>query len=213
AALSEAVFVDHDMWEKIVLNLISNAYKFTLEGRIGVSLTQREHEAVLAVTDTGTGIRAEELPHLFERFHRIEGARARTHEGTGIGLALVQELARLHGGSVTVESRYGEGSTFTVHIPLGRAHLPAERIAAKAERSARAGPQTAAYLQEARGWAKHPGRVGDARRARRQDRSARRRSGRCPAARAARGRQRRHAPLRAPAARAALPRARGGRRP
>ena len=70
------------------------------------------------------------MPRLFERFHRVEGARGRTHEGTGIGLALVQELVKLHGGSIFVESELGRGSTFTVHIPFGTAHLPRERIGA-----------------------------------------------------------------------------------
>src|ERR1700761_7966431 len=116
------------MWEKIVLNLLSNAFKFTLAGGISVSLSEEGGAAKLSVRDTGVGIAALELPHLFERFHRIEGVRARTHEGTGIGLALVQELVRLHGGTVSVESVHGEGSTFTVTIPLGLGHLPADRI-------------------------------------------------------------------------------------
>ena len=140
------------MWEKIVLNLLSNAYKFTLEGGISVALRQEEGAAVLSIGDTGTGISAEELPHIFERFHRIEGAPARTHEGTGIGLALVQELARLHGGRVAVHSRCGAGTTFSVHIPLGHAHLPAERVGVRRERDARAGTHALAYVEEALGW-------------------------------------------------------------
>ena len=124
------VHVDRDMWEKIVLNLVSNAFKYTLAGRIAVSLRQEADSIVLAVADTGVGIPEKELPHVFERFHRVEGIQGRTHEGTGIGLALVQELARLHNGSVTVVSQPGAGSTFTVAIPLGIAHLPADRIAA-----------------------------------------------------------------------------------
>ncbi|HEY2294650.1 MAG TPA: ATP-binding protein [Thermoanaerobaculia bacterium] len=126
--LPEPVFVDRDMWEKIVLNLLSNAFKYTLDGEIEVSLRAAGGAAVLAVRDTGTGIPAAELPSLFNRFHRVEGARGRTQEGTGIGLALVAELARLHGGTAGVESIYGEGSTFTVAIPLGKGHLPADRV-------------------------------------------------------------------------------------
>jgi signal transduction histidine kinase len=99
--LAEPAYVDREMWEKIVLNLLSNAFKFTFEGTIEVSLRQENGHFQLAVTDTGTGIPADELPRLFERFHRVEGAKGRTHEGSGIGLALVQELTRLHGGSVT----------------------------------------------------------------------------------------------------------------
>jgi PAS domain S-box-containing protein len=128
---SEPVFIDRDMWEKIALNLISNAFKFTLEGEISVSLRTSNGSAVLSVRDTGTGIPDTELPNLFNRFHRVAEARGRTQEGTGIGLALVQELAKLHGGTVGVESVYGKGSTFTVTIPLGKAHLPLERIGAR----------------------------------------------------------------------------------
>ena len=117
------------MWEKIVLNLLSNALKFTFEGKIDVFVRQEGGAAVLRVTDTGVGIAEADLPLVFARFQRIEGTRARTHEGSGIGLALVQELAKLHGGSVSVKSRVGEGTTFTVLIPLGSAHLPADRIA------------------------------------------------------------------------------------
>jgi signal transduction histidine kinase len=126
--LPEPVYVDRAMWEKIVLNLVSNAFKYTLDGEIEVALRPGSGSAVLSVRDTGTGIPAAELPKLFHRFHRIEGARGRTYEGTGIGLALVQELARLHGGTVAVESTEGEGSTFTVSVPLGTGHLPPERI-------------------------------------------------------------------------------------
>ncbi len=130
--LPEPVYVDRDLWEKIVLNLVSNAFKYTLAGEIGVSLRVdrrgKNGAAVLAVRDTGTGIPAAELPNLFNRFHRVEGARGRTQEGTGIGLALVLELAKLHGGTVGVDSVDGAGSTFTVAVPLGRDHLPAERI-------------------------------------------------------------------------------------
>jgi signal transduction histidine kinase len=126
--LAEPAYVDREMWEKIVLNLLSNAFKFTFEGTIEVSLRQENGHFQLAVTDTGTGIPADELPRLFERFHRVGGAKGRTHEGSGIGLALVQELTRLHGGSVTVESEYGKGSTFRVSIPSGTDHLPQQQI-------------------------------------------------------------------------------------
>jgi signal transduction histidine kinase len=116
--LPHPVCVDPDMWEKILLNLISNALKFTFEGRIRVSLKPRGDQAVLTVEDTGAGIPDDELPHVFDRFHRVQGVRARTVEGSGIGLALVHELARIHGGSVTVESRLEVGTTFTVAIPM-----------------------------------------------------------------------------------------------
>ncbi|MBC8144811.1 MAG: response regulator, partial [bacterium] len=139
APLTEPVFVDREMWEKIVLNLVSNAFKFTRAGEIEVRLREASAStanddgsgqgvAVLSVRDTGTGIATDQMPHLFERFHRVEGGWARTLEGSGIGLALVKELVTLHGGSLRVESVYGEGSTFIVTIPKGTAHLPGEQI-------------------------------------------------------------------------------------
>ena len=127
-ALPEPVYVDRDMWEKIVLNLISNAFKFSFEGRIEVRVRASGDQAVLTVSDTGVGIAEQELPRLFERFHRIEGSRARTHEGSGIGLALVQELVRLHHGEITATSELGKGTTFSIAIPFGAGHLPAESV-------------------------------------------------------------------------------------
>ncbi len=126
--LPQPVYVDRDMWEKIVLNLLSNAFKFTLEGSIEVRLRAGEGGVELHVSDTGMGIAPQEMAHVFERFHRVAGTRARTMEGTGIGLALVQELVRLHGGSVRVESVLGSGSSFMVRLPFGPAQLPAEQI-------------------------------------------------------------------------------------
>lgn len=128
--LDQPVWVDLDMWEKIVLNLLSNALKFTFEGSISVHLTQEGQRAVLTVSDTGTGIAAQDVPRLFERFHRVRGARARTQEGSGIGLALVRELVALHGGSIEVNSTPGQGSSFEVTVPFGHAHLPSDRLAA-----------------------------------------------------------------------------------
>ena len=150
-SLRDAVYVDRDMWEKIVLNLVSNAFKYTLEGEIEVSLRAERGSAVLTVRDTGIGISEEELPKLFNRFHRIPGARGRTHEGTGIGLALVHELAKLHGGSVRVESAYGKGSRFEVTIPLGTEHLPGNRIgSSRALQSTAAGAMP--FVEEALRW-------------------------------------------------------------
>lgn len=122
------VFVDTDMWEKIVLNLLSNAFKYTLKGSITVEITSEDNWAILEVSDTGVGIPEQELPHMFERFHRVENTLGRTHEGTGIGLSLVSELVNLHFGQLGVSSVFGEGSTFTVKIPLGSTHLPKEQI-------------------------------------------------------------------------------------
>ena len=150
-ALPEPVYVDRSMWEKIVLNLLSNAFKHTFQGRIGLSIQHRPEGVELTVQDTGVGIPAEALPRLFERFYRVQNRRSRTHEGSGIGLALVQEVVHLHGGSVQVESRLDEGSTFTVTLPWGKDHLPAEQIGAGdilPSPSATAAP----YLEEALRW-------------------------------------------------------------
>ncbi len=94
-------------------------------GQVSVALGRDGTHAVLEVADTGIGVPEHELPRLFERFHRVEGAQARTHEGSGIGLALVQELVKLHGGSIEAESQPGpRHALFRVRIPFGDAHLP-----------------------------------------------------------------------------------------
>ncbi len=149
---TEPVYVDRDMWEKIVLNLLSNAFKHTFEGdiRAAVRPSADGRHAELLVQDTGTGIPPEQLPRLFERFHRVPNARSRTHEGTGIGLAFVQELVRLHGGTIDVESAEGVGTTFTVRIPFGRAHLPAERVTSATGEWPSIAPQ--AFTAEAMRW-------------------------------------------------------------
>ena len=117
--LERPVQVDRDMWEKVVLNLLSNAFKFTFEGGITVSLKAIGDGVALTVRDTGVGIPEHELPRLFERFHRIEDQRSRSFEGSGIGLALVQELVRLHDGTIEAHSEHGKGTTFTVTVPFG----------------------------------------------------------------------------------------------
>jgi signal transduction histidine kinase len=150
-ALAEPVHVDRDMWEKIVLNLLSNAFKFTFAGGIAVRLRAAEGRAELTVRDTGVGVPEDEFPRLFERFHRIAGQRSRTHEGSGIGLALVQELVKLHGGAIAAESRVGEGTCFTVTVPFGTAHLPADRISAE-RRLASTSVRAEAYVEEALRW-------------------------------------------------------------
>ncbi len=153
--LGDPVYVDREMWGKIVLNLLSNAFKYTLEGRIAVRLeAQREGSsgcAQLTVEDTGIGIPDHELPHLFERFHRVDSARGRTQEGTGIGLALVAELIRLHGGTVAVRSTVGQGSAFTVSLPFGTAHLPRELVGAAPD-SGFTSRHSESYVQEAARW-------------------------------------------------------------
>ena len=149
--LKAPVHVDRDMWEKIVLNLLSNAFKFTLGGEVALRLRRDDGHALLEVADSGVGIAASEMPRLFERFHRVEGSGGRSQEGSGIGLALVHELVRLHGGSIEAESEPGKGTTLRVRVPLGTAHLPAER---SGDSRARAASSASAqnYVQEALRW-------------------------------------------------------------
>lgn len=149
--LPEPVYVDREMWEKIVLNLLSNAFKFTFAGEIAVTLRWTGKCVELAVRDTGVGIPTEELPHIFDRFYRLPGTQGRTYEGTGIGLSLVQELVRLHGGSVKVSSAVNQGSTFTVFLPTGSAHLPKERIG-DARTVISTGMGASPYVEEALRW-------------------------------------------------------------
>ena len=149
--LPEAIYVDREMWEKIVLNLLSNAFKFTLAGTITVRLQCVENCVELSVADTGVGIPSEELPHLFERFHRIKNSQGRSFEGSGIGLSLVQELVKLHGGAIDVSSTFGQGSCFTVTIPTGTAHLQPERIGASRTLASTA-LGSMPYVEEAQRW-------------------------------------------------------------
>ena len=165
APLPDTVFVDRGMWETIVLNLLSNAFKFTLDGRIAISLKEVDRQAVLSVTDTGVGIPQHELPRMFERFHRIETPEARTHEGSGIGLALVAELVRLHGGEINVTSQHRQGTTFTVSVPLGREHLPADHVSTVADQQAMAAVRASPFVEEALRWVpadSGPTRAGEA---------------------------------------------------
>lgn len=110
--------VDRDMWEKIVSNLLSNALKFTFEGEIVVRLRVMSLHVELVLSDTGIGIPKHELPNIFKRFHRVRGARARTIEGSGIGLAVVHDLVSRMGGQLQVRSTDGHGTTFIIWMPL-----------------------------------------------------------------------------------------------
>jgi PAS domain S-box-containing protein len=149
--MDQPVYVDRDMWEKVVLNLLSNALKFTFDGSISVRVHRTADSAVVTIADTGIGISAGEMPRLFERFHRIETARARSNEGSGIGLALVKELIGLHGGTIVADSTEGVGTTFTIRLPFGSEHLPTGSIApagASKSNSQLAEP----FVQEALRW-------------------------------------------------------------
>ena len=148
--LSQPAYVDRDMWEKIILNLLSNAFKFTFDGEIAVSLRETEGMVELLVRDTGVGVPEAEMPRLFERFHRIERQKSRTHEGSGIGLALVYELVKLHGGTISADSTEGKGTAFTVRIPLGSARLLAETSGGQSLPSTSV--RADAFLHEALRW-------------------------------------------------------------
>ncbi len=153
--LDQPVYVDREMWEKVVLNLLSNALKFTFEGSITVRIDRENTDAadaIVTVTDTGIGIPAAEVPRLFERFHRIETARARSTEGSGIGLALVKELVGLHGGTITANSREDIGTTFTVRLPMGTAQLPAHDVAPAPGTRPVPGVIAEPYVQEVLRW-------------------------------------------------------------
>jgi signal transduction histidine kinase len=154
--LSGPVYVDRDMWEKVVLNLLSNALKFTFDGEIEVRLRDTGQGVELTVRDTGVGITPADQSRIFDRFHRVEGVRARTHEGSGIGLALVQELVQMHGGQLEVDSRLGVGTSFTIALRYGASHLPehhVDSIGAEARDASRA----EAFVTEAMRWLPTPG--------------------------------------------------------
>ena len=150
--LPDPVYIDREMWEKIILNLISNALKSTFEGEIRVTVRPVGEQVQVSVIDTGTGISERDLPNLFQRFMRIDGARRRSHEGSGIGLALVQELVEMHGGSIHVKSKVDVGTEFTLSLPFGREHLSRGRVVNNGAAASSLQESAVAYVQEAMGW-------------------------------------------------------------
>ena len=147
-AIKQPVYIDQDMWEKIVLNLLSNAFKYTLKGKITVELQDLDTRFLLKVTDTGIGITEDQIKHIFDRFHQVKGAKGRSLEGTGIGLSMVKELVKILSGTIKVSSQPDKGSTFTIAIPTGKEHIPDHRhgIADFAKDS------TGAYIEEVLKW-------------------------------------------------------------
>ena len=160
--LPQPVYLDRELWEQIVLNLVSNAFKYTLAGKIRVSVQATDTHATLTVTDTGTGIPVDALPHLFERFYRVPNSRGRTFEGTGIGLALVHELVQLHGGRIQVSSELDKGSSFEVSLPLGSAHLPIEYVR-RVNSGEKSGVLSEAFVEDALAWNSQDAAAADAR--------------------------------------------------
>ncbi|HEY1149957.1 MAG TPA: ATP-binding protein [Pseudoduganella sp.] len=148
--LPEEVWVDRDMWEKIVLNLLSNALKYTMQGKVSISLRAAGGHAVLSVADTGVGIAPRDVPHIFERFHHAGHGPGRSLDGAGIGLALVRDLAGLHGGTVEASSAAGKGSEFTVRIPLGARHLDQRKLGSADQQDWHSAAES--YVQEALRW-------------------------------------------------------------
>jgi signal transduction histidine kinase len=153
--VTDEVYVDPVIWEKIILNLVSNAFKYTIRGSITVCVRQDEGEVRISVTDTGIGIPDDQLERIFDRFHRVENVAVRSQEGTGIGLSLVKELVRIHHGHIEVTSRREEGSTFTVVLPTGKAHLPPDRITA-GDAITKTGERDL-YVEESLQWLPDPG--------------------------------------------------------
>ncbi|HEY9629874.1 MAG TPA: response regulator [Coleofasciculaceae cyanobacterium] len=128
-SIHPTVYLDVEKFDKVLYNLLSNAIKFTeAKGAIEVNLRAAGDHCLIQVKDTGVGIRPDQIPYLFERFRQADGSASRSHEGSGLGLALVKELVELHGGSVAVESIYGESTVFTIRLQTGRAHLPFEQV-------------------------------------------------------------------------------------
>lgn len=113
------MFADPGKLAQVCYNIIENAIKYTPDGgKITVRLRRTGRDAVLDISDTGVGIPEEDLAHVFDRFYRVDKARSRDTGGTGLGLSIVQQIVRLHAGSVTVQSRRGGGTTFTVQLPV-----------------------------------------------------------------------------------------------
>ncbi|WP_327138774.1 SpoIIE family protein phosphatase [Nocardia sp. NBC_01327] len=150
-ALPEPVYIDRAMWEKVVLNLLSNAVKFTFDGTVTVRLRYEDEHAVFTVTDTGVGIADADMSRLFDRFHRVEHARSRSTEGSGIGLALVKELVGLHGGTITARSTENRGTAFTIRLRFGHAHLPPDAVV-DPQPVAVGVPTAEPFVQEALRW-------------------------------------------------------------
>ncbi|MDR5837950.1 response regulator [Caballeronia sp. LZ034LL] len=143
--------IDRDMWEKIVMNLLSNALKFTFDGVIRIALRDHaQHGIEMTVSDTGIGIPQHELGRVFERFHRVAGATGRSVEGSGIGLAMVQELVRLHSGTIEAASTLGDGTRFTVRLPA--LHADADESARPVTPPAEASARARSYVDAALRW-------------------------------------------------------------
>jgi signal transduction histidine kinase/CheY-like chemotaxis protein/serine phosphatase RsbU (regulator of sigma subunit) len=155
--LPQPVWADPGMWEQVVLNLLANAFKFTFQGEITVSVDAAGGQARIRVSDTGVGIPANELPRLFDRFYQAAGTQGRSGEGSGIGLSLVRELVQRHGGTISVASIIGSGTTFTVLLPFGQAPPGAQALDTQVLDAPHSpGPRAGEYVQEVLSWTPDP---------------------------------------------------------
>jgi signal transduction histidine kinase len=125
---TEPVYMETDRTKvkQIVLNLISNAVKFTARGSVSIGGRTNAKEVRIAVSDTGIGIRPQDLEVIFEEFRQVDQSRTREYGGTGLGLSITRKLIALLGGDIAVASQYGRGSTFTVILPIHSEPLTAE---------------------------------------------------------------------------------------
>ncbi|BGP26767.1 multi-sensor hybrid histidine kinase [Rhodotorula toruloides] len=153
-AESNPFYLSDEMLDKIVLNLLGNSFKYCLAGWIKVKVRFTSSEGLISISDSGVGIKEEDLQTIFERFARVDSS-ARSFEGTGIGLSLVLELVKALGGTIDVESKFGAGSTFIVRLPRGCAHLPQEAIDHEPYESMTLPPRAAqslAIINDAAAW-------------------------------------------------------------
>ena len=149
--MPESIYVDREMWEKVVLNLLSNALKYTPKGEIHISTAFDDRGASVVVEDTGVGIDPSMHEAVFDRFRRMPSSQGRSVEGSGLGLSLVRNMVRMHGGDVTVRSEPGRGSRFVVSLPRGRSHLPGAMVRPRPDYTH--GGQTTTVVDEALQWA------------------------------------------------------------
>ncbi|RYZ77957.1 MAG: HAMP domain-containing histidine kinase, partial [Proteobacteria bacterium] len=147
----DPVYVDPEMWERIILNLLSNAYKYTLHGFVSVSFSESNDFVTIKIADSGIGIPQKDLPKLFDRFHRVDGAVGRTYEGTGIGLSLVKQLVSIQGGQIFVESTEGQGSEFIISLKKGIDHIDPLHLS-NTSLPARFTTDSLLYLEEIENW-------------------------------------------------------------
>ena len=115
---------DRRRMEQIILNLLNNAVKFTEKGEVRISCRRENGQYALSVSDTGIGIREEDIPGLFRPFHQLDSGLTRKHEGTGLGLSICKKLIVMMGGAIDVQSHWGQGSTFTIRFPENAGGAP-----------------------------------------------------------------------------------------